>query len=122
MVVELDPDENIFYLSGVRENKHLLKTSDMIFFNAASRPEFWQVPQLFEEQKMDGYFLNVVFQQALILSLIGYIPGFSVAKVLYVATQNATSLPIIMNTGKGDRFPPIFSQPHSIKEIFSVSS
>ena len=49
----------------------------------------------------DGYFLMLVFQEALILSLIGYIPGFAVANVLYVATQNATSLPIIMDVGKG---------------------
>lgn len=236
MVVGFDPDENIFYLPGVQQNKHLLKTSDKVLFDAASRPEFGPVRELFEEEKIveteiesrriqvkgffelgasfgadgnvvtsdlnflrifdnrsaglidigviqvkpgtnieaileemrqklpndvyyfsksefvewerfywetstaigfvfglgasmgfvvgivivyqilytdvadhlpeyatlkamgykDGYFLMVVFQEALILALIGYIPGLGISNVLYVLTHKATSLPIIM--------------------------
>jgi putative ABC transport system permease protein len=42
------------------------------------------------------YLLSVVFQEALILSVLGYIPGFFLAQGLYKLTRNATSLPIAM--------------------------
>lgn len=48
----------------------------------------------------DRYFLLVVFQQSLILAIIGYIPGFTVANILYGLARNATSLPMIMTASK----------------------
>jgi putative ABC transport system permease protein len=42
------------------------------------------------------YLLSVVFQEALILSVLGYIPGFLLSQILYNLTRNATSLPIAM--------------------------
>ncbi len=48
----------------------------------------------------DMYLLGVVFQEALILSFLGYIPGFTVCLKLYDFVKNATSLPIAMT---GDR-------------------
>lgn len=48
----------------------------------------------------DRYFLLVVFQQSLILALIGYIPGFTIANILYGLARNATSLPMIMTVSK----------------------
>lgn len=42
------------------------------------------------------YLLAIVFQEALILSVLGYIPGFFLAQSLYKLTRNATSLPIGM--------------------------
>jgi putative ABC transport system permease protein len=42
------------------------------------------------------YLLVVVFQEALILSVLGYIPGFALCLGLYDLTENATSLPISM--------------------------
>lgn len=42
------------------------------------------------------YLLSVVFQEALILSVLGYIPGFLLSFGLYILTRNATSLPIAM--------------------------
>lgn len=42
------------------------------------------------------YLLSVVFQEALILSVLGYIPGFFLSIGLYNLTRNATSLPIAM--------------------------
>lgn len=42
------------------------------------------------------YLLSVVFQEALILSVLGYIPGFFLSIGLYNLTRNATSLPIGM--------------------------
>lgn len=42
------------------------------------------------------YLLNVVFQEALILAVLGYIPGSLLAMGLYTLTRNATALPIAM--------------------------
>ncbi len=42
------------------------------------------------------YLLSVVFQEALILSFLGYIPGFFLSLGLYNMTRNATALPIAM--------------------------
>lgn len=43
------------------------------------------------------YLLSVVFQEAIILSFLGYIPGFFLAQGLYTLTRNATALPIAMS-------------------------
>ncbi|NEO83266.1 MAG: FtsX-like permease family protein [Spirulina sp. SIO3F2] len=48
----------------------------------------------------DGYLLTVVFQEALILALIGYAPGLGIASGLYVLTRQATSLPMAMTLTK----------------------
>ncbi|MCC5666728.1 ABC transporter permease DevC [Nostoc sp. CHAB 5784] len=42
------------------------------------------------------YLLNVVFQQALILAILGYIPGFITSVLLYNFAAEATKLPIFM--------------------------
>ncbi len=42
------------------------------------------------------YLLNIVFQQALIIGSLGYIPGFAIAIFMYKFAQQATSLPIEM--------------------------
>ncbi|MEH2319732.1 ABC transporter permease DevC [Nostoc sp.] len=44
------------------------------------------------------YLLNVVFQQALILAILGYIPGFITSVLLYSFAAEATKLPIVMTT------------------------
>ncbi|MBD1900707.1 ABC transporter permease DevC [Trichocoleus sp. DQ-A3] len=44
----------------------------------------------------DLYLLIVVFQEALILSVLGYIPGFSLASGLYIFIKGGTNLPIAM--------------------------
>ncbi|AVH69702.1 MULTISPECIES: ABC transporter permease DevC [unclassified Nostoc] len=46
----------------------------------------------------NSYLLNVVFQQALILAILGYIPGFITSVLLYSFAAEATKLPIIMTT------------------------
>jgi len=46
----------------------------------------------------DLYLLGVVFQEAITLALLGYIPAFSLAVILYELTRNATLLPISMTT------------------------
>jgi putative ABC transport system permease protein len=44
------------------------------------------------------YLLNVVFQQAVILAIAGYIPGFLTSFIIYDYAMQSTKLPIIMNT------------------------
>jgi putative ABC transport system permease protein len=48
----------------------------------------------------DIYFLTVVFQEALILAILGYLPGFGVSMFLYNLARNATSLPMYMTLAK----------------------
>ena len=48
----------------------------------------------------DFYFLRVVFQEALILAILGYLPGFGISVVLYNLGRSATSLPMYMTVGK----------------------
>ncbi len=42
------------------------------------------------------YLLKVVFQEAMILSIMGYIPGCILASFMYTGTRNATALPLAM--------------------------
>ena len=44
------------------------------------------------------YFLFLVFQEAIILAILGYIPGFLVASGLYHLAKQATLLPIMMTS------------------------
>ncbi|MBD1915172.1 MULTISPECIES: ABC transporter permease DevC [Cyanophyceae] len=44
----------------------------------------------------NSYLLNVVFQEAIILAVLGYIPGFLLSVLLYELTQEATFLPLAM--------------------------
>jgi putative ABC transport system permease protein len=44
------------------------------------------------------YLLKIVFQEAMILSIMGYIPGCILASLMYTGTRNATALPLAMTT------------------------
>jgi putative ABC transport system permease protein len=46
------------------------------------------------------YFLGVVFQEAMILAILGYLPGFGISVVLYNLGRSATSLPMYMTLTK----------------------
>jgi putative ABC transport system permease protein len=46
------------------------------------------------------YLLFVVFQEALILATLGYIPGFTFALFQYNLARNATLLPIVMTVSR----------------------
>ncbi|MBW4563654.1 MAG: ABC transporter permease DevC [Mojavia pulchra JT2-VF2] len=48
----------------------------------------------------DNYLLNVVFQEALILAILGYIPGLGISLALYELTKAATSLPMLMSASR----------------------
>lgn len=48
----------------------------------------------------DFYLLKVVFQEALILAILGYLPGFVISVGLYTLAQNATLLPIGMKISR----------------------
>ena len=45
----------------------------------------------------NNYLLILVFQQAFVLAVLAYIPGFAVSMLLYDFAMDATKLPIIMN-------------------------
>jgi putative ABC transport system permease protein len=47
------------------------------------------------------YLLTVVFQEAIILSIMGYIPGYLLCVGLYNLTRNATALPLSMTVQRG---------------------
>ncbi|AHJ27710.1 ABC transporter permease DevC [Nodularia spumigena CS-584] len=44
------------------------------------------------------YLLSIVFQQAIILASLGYVPGFAISLGLYDIAKNATNLPVTMNS------------------------
>ena len=44
----------------------------------------------------DIYFFTLVIQQALLLAILGYIPGIACSLFLYTSARNATMLPILM--------------------------
>jgi putative ABC transport system permease protein len=44
------------------------------------------------------YLIGVVFQEALLLAILGFIPGFAISTFLYEQTRSATLLPIAMET------------------------
>jgi putative ABC transport system permease protein len=48
----------------------------------------------------DGYLLGVLFQEALLLAALGYVPGFLIAIGLYQLTHAATLLPIGMTLAR----------------------
>ena len=45
----------------------------------------------------NNYLLLIVFQQAFILAVIAYLPGFIISVLLYDFAMDATKLPIIMS-------------------------
>ena len=49
----------------------------------------------------DGYFLGVVFQAALILATLGFLPGLGIAWGAYWITRGATLLPLFMRVDRG---------------------
>ncbi|MEO1006919.1 MAG: FtsX-like permease family protein, partial [Cyanobacteria bacterium J06638_38] len=48
----------------------------------------------------DRYFISLVFQEAIILAFVGFLPGLGIANVLYALTANATALPIAMTVNR----------------------
>jgi putative ABC transport system permease protein len=48
----------------------------------------------------NGYLLSVVFEEAVILAVLGFIPGVSLPIVLYQLAAKATSLPIFMTLSR----------------------
>ncbi|MEA5533196.1 ABC transporter permease DevC [Crocosphaera sp. XPORK-15E] len=48
----------------------------------------------------DFYLLTVVFQEAIILGLVGFLPGVSFSMLLYYNAAKATGLPIMMITSR----------------------
>lgn len=48
----------------------------------------------------DGYFIVLVFQEAIILAVLGFLPGYFVAIGLYSLAAGATALPLAMTSSR----------------------
>ncbi|BAY49221.1 DevC protein [Scytonema sp. HK-05] len=48
----------------------------------------------------NAYLLGVVFEEAIILAVLGFLPGVTVSFGLYAMTRNATNLPVIMTLAR----------------------
>lgn len=48
----------------------------------------------------DRYLLGVVFEEAIILAVLGFFPGVAVSTGLYALTRKATALPIVLPLGR----------------------
>ena len=48
----------------------------------------------------DIYLLLVVFQEALILAILGYIPGFCISLIVYEGVRSSTLLPIMITSSR----------------------
>jgi putative ABC transport system permease protein len=48
----------------------------------------------------DVYMLQVVFQEALNLAILGFLPGSAIAIGFYALTRNATTLPLVMTVDR----------------------
>lgn len=48
----------------------------------------------------DGYLLGIIFQEALILAIVGYLPGWGLSFGLYKLTKAATFLPMVMSVSR----------------------
>ncbi len=46
------------------------------------------------------YLLTVVFEEAIIMALLGFIPGFAISTGLYALTRGATNLPLYMTLAR----------------------
>jgi putative ABC transport system permease protein len=51
----------------------------------------------------NGYLLGVIFEQAVIMALLGFLPGLGVSMGLYTLARNATNLPILMTVERAIR-------------------
>lgn len=47
-----------------------------------------------------GFFLGIVFEEALVLAVFGFIPGVIVSTLLYLGLASATGLPVEMDIGR----------------------
>jgi putative ABC transport system permease protein len=47
-----------------------------------------------------SFFLGIVFEEALILAVFGFIPGVILASLLYLGLSNATGLPVEMGLAR----------------------
>ncbi|AFZ31193.1 DevC protein [Gloeocapsa sp. PCC 7428] len=48
----------------------------------------------------DIYLLGIVFQEAIILAIIGFVPGYMISVGLYSLTRSATNLPLFMTLAR----------------------
>lgn len=47
-----------------------------------------------------SFFMGIIFEEAMILAVLGFVPGFIIASVLYLGLNTVTGLPIMMDTAR----------------------
>ncbi len=47
-----------------------------------------------------SFFMGIIFEEALILAVLGFVPGFIIASVLYQGLNSVTGLPIMMDAAR----------------------
>jgi putative ABC transport system permease protein len=47
------------------------------------------------------FFLGIIFEEALILAILGFIPGMIISIILYSMVSSATGLPLVMTLARG---------------------
>ena len=47
-----------------------------------------------------SFFLGIIFEEALILAVFGFVPGFVIASILYQFLNQATGLPVMMDAAR----------------------
>ncbi len=47
-----------------------------------------------------SFFTSIVFEEEIVLAVIGFLPGIAIASLLYAGLASATGLPISMDTGR----------------------
>lgn len=47
-----------------------------------------------------SFFMGIIFEEALILAIFGFVPGFIIASILYQILNSATGLPVMMDAAR----------------------
>lgn len=47
-----------------------------------------------------GFFLGIVFEEAVILAVLGFVPGLAISLAIYLGMATATGLPVAMTAGR----------------------
>lgn len=47
-----------------------------------------------------SFFMGIIFEEALILAIFGFVPGFIIASILYQLLNSATGLPVMMDAAR----------------------
>lgn len=47
-----------------------------------------------------SFFMGIIFEEAMILAIFGFVPGFIIASILYQILNSVTGLPVLMDVAR----------------------